>query len=479
MPRTIALFALVLSSMSAALVLAARPAPAPVPAQVPAQVPVPAPVPSPVTTHPGPSPVAVTTAGGLRLSTQLERRYLAESGLADAYLEIDLAASGERSQLRRVPVNAVLIVDRSGSMAGEKIERARDAARALIAALDGEDRLAIVDFASDAHVLFSSAAATAGAKERALRAVELLQATTGTNMSAALELAAPELRRGHDGVRVDKVFLASDGQSNEGISNRAALLRAAQREFGPATVSTFGIGDDYDEGLMTALAAQAGGRTRFIRAPGDLPPAIRAELLRASAIVARSVRLEVRGLSGARVERVLGYDADGGWVRLPDFAAGEERRVLVKLSIPPGHGLTDLARVEVTFSDAAGAGHRGEAAAQATFTSNRTLLGEGPTEAARWGAEAEMAVLAQEAAEAREQGRAEDSGRNVAALQKVAARAQAAAPPPVAAALAARASEYGAAVGDLGVAGGAASKELKQRAFDSVRAPVSGWSDAK
>lgn len=455
MRRTLVLFALVLSSLSAALFAALRPGPAP--------------------SRPDPAQAAWTRSGALRISTRLERRYLDEKGGGEAYLQIDVAADGPPSQGSRVPVNAVLIIDRSGSMAGEKIERARDAARALIAALNGEDHLAVIDFASDAHVLVPSTAATEEAKRRAVLAVEGLQATTGTNMSAALDLAAPEVARGHDGVRVDKVFLASDGQANEGVSDRAGLLRTAMRDFGPATVSTFGVGEDYDEDLMTALASQAGGRTRFIRSADELIPALRAELARASGIVARGVRLEVRGLAGARVERVLGYQADGGWVRLPDFAAGEERRVLVKLVVPAGHGLTDLAMVELAFSDAAGAEHRGQAAAQATFTRDHALLGEAPSEAAQWGARAEMAELARHAAVAREQGRAEESREDVARLNLVAAKAAAVAPRPLAEAMAAEAREYDDGVAAIGPAGGAASKKVKQRAFDSVRAPVAGW----
>src|SRR5207237_839721 len=172
--------------------------------------------------------------GALQLSVRLDRAWLDTRGGA-SYLEIGIVADGMPERGPRTAVNAVLVIDRSGSMSGEKIARARDAARALIAALDGEARLGIVDFASAAH------------------------------------------------------------------------LQVAARDFGRATVSTFGIGEDYDEDLLAALAAQGGGRTRFIHSASELEPALRAELTRAARTVARDVRLDVRGLSGARVVRVLGY----------------------------------------------------------------------------------------------------------------------------------------------------------------------------
>jgi|GEM_PF-1410600 len=434
----------------------------------------------PEATLPGqPALPASRRDGGLRISAQLERRYLDLTGGGEAFLEVNLAADGASEAGARVPVNAVLVLDRSGSMSGEKIERAKDAARALVQALDGEDRLAIVDFASDARVLVPSTAMTAAAKERALSRIALLQATSGTNLGAALDLAGPELLRGRAPFRIDKVFIASDGQANEGVSDRQALLELSRRDLGPATVSTFGIGEDYDEELMTSLAAQAGGRARFISRADELLPAVRAELTRASQAVARNVRLEVRGAGGAKVLRVLGYEADAGWVRLPDFAAGEERRVLVKLSLPRGQGQVSLARLALQFDDASGERHVTDAAAGATFTAERALLDEAPTAAAYDGARAELAFLAGNAAHAREGGLAQEAEQAMRQMKEVASKASAAAPPAQAAALQAEVEGYDESLRTISGMGGAASnragKKVKQQAFDAVRAPVKGW----
>src|SRR5438874_11138450 len=116
-----------------------------------------------------------TRAGVLSLSTQLDRRFLPESGGGETYLQIDLTAAGDRSEQHRVPVNAVLILDRSGSMHGAKIERARDAARALVDALGEQDRLAIVEFSSDAWVALPSMPMTQAARARALAAIAAME----------------------------------------------------------------------------------------------------------------------------------------------------------------------------------------------------------------------------------------------------------------------------------------------------------------
>jgi Ca-activated chloride channel family protein len=426
---------------------------------------------------PTPPPVQVDAQGPLAVTAKLARQWLDPRGGAQ-YLEIDLTAAGVAGQGGKGAVNAVLVIDRSGSMSGPKIEKAREAARQLISSLDGEDRLSIVDFASDAHLLFASTAMSAVAKERALGLVAGIMATTGTNISAALELAAPQLRAGRGGGRTDKVFLASDGQANEGVYERTALERLSARQLEGATVSTFGIGDDYDEDLMTALALQAGGRARFIEQAGELPEAIRAELARAAAVVARGVKLEVQGSAGAQVERVLGLRAEkDGTLRLPDFSAGETRRVLVKLRLPQnttGQGAARFAHVSVRCEDAAGKQYQAQAEASASYTADARLLSAPAGEAEEWGAKAEMADVAQRAVRAQESGDRAEAARQVAELHRVAKEAAMARP-------AAAPMVMKAAGGWSGLLGAsergapADKKRAKQSAYDTLNAPAAGW----
>ena len=424
---------------------------------------------------PADAPSAVARAGALRLSARLDRRWLDVRG-GTSYLEIAVAADGMPERGPRTAVNAVLILDRSGSMSGEKIARARDAARALIAELDGEDRLAIVDFASDAHVLLPSAAVTPAFKEIALAQVARLQATTGTNLEAALDLAAPQLAQGRAPSRLDKVFLATDGLANEGVSDRAALLRIAAHDFGRATVSSFGIGEDYDEDFLAALAAQGGGRTLFVHSASQLEPAMRAELTRSARTVARDVRLAVRGISGARVVRVLGYGDDGESIRLPDFAAGEERRVLVKLAMPPSaEGDAEVAWVTLSFADSEGAAHRSEIAARGSFTGESGRLALRANEAMAYGARAELAELARDAAELKGAGKVEEARKLQVRMRHLVSGISAAAPAAAIPALRKEAESYDLGVDRIQAGGDVASKSVKQQAFDSLRAPVSGW----
>jgi hypothetical protein len=235
------------------------------------------------------------------------------------------------------------------------------------------------------------------------------------------------------------------------------------------------MGEDYDEDLMTAFAAQNGGRARYISSPDVLPGAFRDELSRAAASVARNVRVHIEGAGGATVERVLGYDNDAGWVRLPDFAAGEERRVLVKLRVPSNRGLVSLASVDLRFDDAAsGTATSAQTLAQATFTSDAAQLATAPGAAAVEGAKAEMADLALQAARFREEGRRDEAAQRLSTLDLVAKKAAREAPA-AAPAMLRSAAEYQNGVAAIAGAGDGASKSLKEKTFDAVRAPVKGW----
>ena len=456
MRRTAAVFALALLSLAAAAFAALRP-------RFTGQ-------------DPKRDPPSVARAGVLSISAQLDRAFVSETRGGEAYLEVIATADGSVTEGAKVPVNAVLILDRSGSMSGEKLARAKDAARELLSRLDGDDRFSLIDFGSSARVLVPSMSATGAAKERALQLVNALEADGGTNLSAALELAGPQLRSGYGTGRVNKVFLASDGQANEGVSSRVGLMIVARTALGDATVSTFGVGEDYDEDMMTALASQAGGMTHYIQRADEIVPAFRAELQRAAKVVARNVRLVVQPAAGARVEKVIGYESDGGWVRLPDFSAGERRRILVKLQLPPGHGRAELAKVNVSFVADDGAQATATTAAAATYTPDEQQASNRKGQAAYQGARAEMAVVASEAASLAASGRTVEVRDRMAKLSRLNAFAQENAPKDADKQDAERElKKYEGLVGGIGAgAPGAAApppaKALKQHAFDAIRA---------
>jgi Ca-activated chloride channel family protein len=417
--------------------------------------------------------LAILLAAPLHVTTQLEHTWLPEGAGGEVYLQIDLAAEPSREAARRVPVNAVLIIDRSGSMSGPKMERAKEAARALIEALGPKDRFAIVDFSDAARVLVQSTEATREAKAQAMAMIARVQAMGGTNLSAAFDAAGPQLSEGRQRGRVDKLFVASDGQANQGIFARPALLRLALERFGSATVSTFGIGEDYDEQFMTRLAVQAGGRARYVSDGAMLAQAFAAEFSRAAAAVAHDVRLDIRPFKNVVVQRVLGFESAAGGVRLPDIAAGEERRVLVRLLVPPGRGTAELADIHLTWRDAAGAEQKIRTSAQAQYTADaRKLDGERPNKITWQAAMDEMADAASSALRYQAENKPELAKKEEARVQAVAATAARGAPPKAAEMFRQKASAYGGQLSLSGAGGQPERKALSAAAADDSTAPA-------
>jgi Ca-activated chloride channel family protein len=255
-------------------------------------------------------------------------------------------------------VNLAVVLDRSGSMAGEKLESARRAAHALVDRLDGRDRLAFVTFGSNVTVLFPSTVCDADARGTMHRAIDRIYDMGGTNLSGGLEAGVRQVQAHAEGYAVNRVVLISDGEANEGITSRAgltALARGALRQH--VALTSLGVGSDFDEDTMQALAEEGGGNYRFLQTGGELASIFEGELRQMATAVAAGPSLHLRLAPGVTVAEVFGYsyEADGSnglTLHLPDFAAGEHRKVVVQLRAPAGTlGQQKLVDAHLDYTD--------------------------------------------------------------------------------------------------------------------------------
>ncbi|HLA63391.1 MAG TPA: VWA domain-containing protein, partial [Rhodothermales bacterium] len=161
-----------------------------------------------------------------------------------------------------------LIVDRSGSMIGNKIVQARAAARFIVNNLNPGDRFNIVDFATDVrsfrptHVEYTPAN-----RDAALAYVNAIVASGNTNISGAFSTAIPQFAAASDTTANIVVFF-TDGQATSGITQTDPLLAhvrnlITQTETG-VLLFTFGIGSDVNRQLLTLLATQNDGLVEFL-----------------------------------------------------------------------------------------------------------------------------------------------------------------------------------------------------------------------
>ncbi len=291
------------------------------------------------------------------MNIQTDRARIPSGSSSVRYLTIAITAPARKGRRARPAVHTALVLDRSGSMAGRKIHMARQAVEHAVRLLDDRDRLALVCYDTDIDVLLGATAATPEAKRLALARLRTIDARGGTDLCAGWLRAAEELRSGttaapatpaesdDESASLCRVLLLSDGQANEGETNPDVLARHAVnlRAQGIAT-STFGLGADFDEQLMSRLATEGGGQFYFIEEPAQIADVLASELGETLDVVARDARVVLAGEPGVTFscfnhfptetihDPVTGRDEVH--VRLGDLVSGQEVEIAVSVGCP-------------------------------------------------------------------------------------------------------------------------------------------------
>ena len=268
-----------------------------------------------------------------------ESDYVLVDDDATVYVLVDVTGRDD-APVERAPVTVALVVDRSGSMEGPKMDAARAAAASLVDELEDGDAVTLVSYASDATLEVPLTRLDRRGRATLLRAIERLTAVGGTDLGGGLALGASEVVRGHRPSDLARVILISDGRPTVGESDPNALVDLADRWFDEGvSVTTMGVGYDYNEDLMTSLAVYGGGNYYYVEDPRDMVSTLDREVRGIGHTVARDVTLSLALAPGVEVREVFGYrhEQRGREVRVPmsALAAGATRRVLVALSVPP------------------------------------------------------------------------------------------------------------------------------------------------
>lgn len=266
---------------------------------------------------------------------------------------LELTAPPAPEGAARPTLRLALVLDRSGSMHGGKLEVAKECAAFLARRLSPTDELALVDFDDAVRLLLPlqpvSFEAVANALFRVFPGGE-------TNLSGGW-LKGVEALSGapEDGPR--KVLLLTDGQANVGVTDRKTLTKMARGASGDGIgTTTIGFGDGFDEDLLTAMADAAGGNSYYAATPEEAPGIFAAEFEGLVGIVAQNVSVEIRPSDEVKVLGILNdypqVPVPGGvQVALGDAYGGERRRVVFELHVPSlaSLGVAKVADVVVRY----------------------------------------------------------------------------------------------------------------------------------
>lgn len=275
------------------------------------------------------------------LSVRSERTLVCAKTGGSRHVAVCIGAPRIEGSVARLAMNLAFVLDRSGSMAGGRLELAKGAVGEALRRLTEIDRFSVVAYDSEVQVTVPSMVATAENVSRARDAIRPLRPGGATALYDGWTAGCREVAANRVEGQAARCLLFTDGRANKGETAPDVLAghAVALRTRGVAT-STFGIGHHFDEHLLGRLADAGGGNARFIEAPSDFSSLIAAELQDALDIVHPSLVLRVTVSDGVAVEvigpwrtQVLGTQVD---IHLGDLVSEELLDLVIGFHLPPG-----------------------------------------------------------------------------------------------------------------------------------------------
>lgn len=298
----------------------------------------------------------VSFAEQLKLDVSLAHPVLLADRTQTTYLKISLTGLMRENAQSRAAVNLALVLDKSGSMSGDKIHQAKQAALKALEWLNNRDIAALITYDSEGQVLVPATKLTNTALFT--QAIERLQASGNTALFAGVNLGAKELRKFLQRNQVNRIILLSDGQANVGPSTPQELAQLG-RQLGQEgiTVTTIGLGLGYNEDLMAQLASYSDGNHAFVEQAADLTAIFQKEFGDVLSAIAQDIQLQIDCAAGIRPLRLLNRPANiqGQQVTaaLNSLYSQQEKYWLLELEIPPTQANTQrpIATVKVRYAN--------------------------------------------------------------------------------------------------------------------------------
>jgi len=278
-------------------------------------------------------------AAGTLFEIEGDRLLARTAAHSSRFIKLTVVAPPVTSKRPRPAVRIGFVLDRSGSMQGDPIRNARKAILDGIDMLSGRDEFAVVAFDDRVETPIPLSGVLEG-RRSAKTVIPTIEARANTNLCDGYLNGAQEVGGDADGDMIRRVILISDGHANSGVTDSATLARHASelRARGVST-ATLGIGDGFDEALMSAIANGGGGPSQYAGKPADIGEAIAECIGEALEVTLRDAHVVIR-VPGADIELLSAGDVRSrrGELRvaLGDLAESQEREVVLRVRLPLG-----------------------------------------------------------------------------------------------------------------------------------------------
>lgn len=305
-------------------------------------------------------PARVTAGDTLAIDARLGHASIARNSRGETFLFAQVAAAEDKAGAAAAvsPMNLALVIDRSGSMKGDRIANAMNAAVSAIERLRDGDSVTVVSFDSSAQVVVPPTRVSSSSRSSMEAAVRAIRLGGDTCISCGMLEGMQQLAQTSlSGDRVNRMILLSDGATNSGIRDVPGLRAMAGRMHGKGvTISTIGVDVDFDEKVMAALANEGNGRHYFVANASGLPAVFAQEFDDILASVAKEAELAIELAPGVEVAEVFdrSFRREGSKIIVPfgTFSAKQEKTVLVKLRVPADRdGSQPVADVKLAYRD--------------------------------------------------------------------------------------------------------------------------------
>lgn len=265
---------------------------------------------------------------------------------------------------RNAPLNLCLILDHSGSMAGQPLETVKQAAQSLVDRLQFGDRISVVVFDHAAKVLVDSQLVedVATIKSKLAR----LEPQGGTAIDQGMKLGIEELAEGRQGA-ISQAFLLTDGENEHGDNKRCLQFAQLAASYN-ITLNALGFGYHWNQDVLEQIADAGGGSLTFIEYPTDAVQAFNALFNRIDSVGLTNAHLLLNLSPGVKLATVkpiaqvfpeaieLPVQSEGETlvVRIGDLLIDSRRTLLANLYIDPQpEGAPVIASLQVRYDDPA------------------------------------------------------------------------------------------------------------------------------
>jgi Ca-activated chloride channel family protein len=293
----------------------------------------------------------------LHVDGRLGHARLAKGDRGETFVMLEVKADAAKAKAR-APVNLALAIDRSGSMKGNRLRNAIQGALAAIDRLNDGDVISVITFDSRTALLVPPTPIDSSSRARIRSDVQGITLGGDTCISCGVEDAMIQLERTTG--RVNRLIVLSDGDATAGVRDIPGFRSMAQRARDRGiSITTIGVDVDYNEKIMTAIAADSNGRHYFVENEAGLERVFESEADSLTTTLASAAEAQIELAPGVELVRVFDrtFRRAGNRVIVPlgSFAGGDAKTVLLKVRAPTDReGDEPVADVELTYRDHVG-----------------------------------------------------------------------------------------------------------------------------